>query len=147
MKYERKEVIVHTEEAIMHPNRRSWASWNTYVRLPEDQNSLACCTANYWMNSLQGLDLQTNVFVTLNSSQKIDESKILTKRIYSHPIFDVKSVSAQKQLPLLNGNRNTFYAGAGWGWGFHEDGARTAFQAAEMIKKTLLTQTKSAEAA
>ncbi len=147
MRYERNEVIVHTDESIMHPNRRSWASWNTYVPLPEDQNSLACCTANYWMNSLQGLNLQSNVFVTLNSSQNIDDSKVLTRRNYSHPIFDVKSVAAQKNLPLLNGKKNTFYAGAGWGWGFHEDGARTGFQAAEMIKATLMAQPVSAEAA
>ena len=135
--FEDNEVLVHTDESVMHSNKLSWASWNTYVPRAEDSNSLNCCTANYWMNSLQGLDLQTNVFTSLNSSQKIAENKILAKRNYSHPVFTAESVAAQKRLYEINGERNTFHAGAFWGWGFHEDGARTAYQTSVLLNRQL----------
>jgi len=74
--YEQNQVIVHTDESVMHPDKQSWASWNTQVPTSFDENSLRCCTANYWMNLLQGLPIKTNVFSTLNSHHKIDPKKI-----------------------------------------------------------------------
>lgn len=135
--YEQNEVIVHTDERVMHPNKQSWASWNTQVPTTFDENSFRCCTANYWMNLLQNLPVQTNVFSTLNSHHKITSEKILKKRHYAHPVFTAKSVAAQKQKTMINGQLKTYYAGAYWGWGFHEDGARSAFETAELIKAQL----------
>lgn len=136
--FEENHVTVHTDESIMHPNKLSWASWNTYVPQEKDSNSLNCCTANYWMNSLQGLDIQTNVFTSLNSTQKIAVDKVLAERVYTHPVFTAESVTAQKRLHEINGEQNTYYAGAFWGWGFHEDGARTAFKACELLTRQLI---------
>ena len=138
LKFETNHVLVHTDESMMHPNKLSWASWNTVVPRAEDQNSLQCCTANYWMNSLQGLDLKTNVFTTLNSTSQVDSDKVLAERFYEHPIFTVESVAAQKRLPEINGVNRTFHVGAFWGWAFHEDGARSAYNAAELIKSQFL---------
>ena len=135
--YELNEVIVHTDETVMHPNKQSWASWNTEVPHEFDQNSLQCCTANYWMNLLQGLPTKTNIFSTLNSHHKIREDKVLKKRQYAHPIFTADSVAAQKKKSMINGHQQTFYVGAYWGWGFHEDGARSAYETAELIKAKL----------
>ena len=135
--YEKNHVIVHTDESIMHPNKQSWASWNTQVPYDLDQTTLRCCTATYWMNLLQGLPIKTNVFSTLNSSHRIDPKKILKERTYEHPIFTADSVAAQKQKALINGQQNTYYVGAYWGWGFHEDGARSAYETAELIKTQL----------
>ena len=85
------------------------------------------------MNSLQGLDKKTNVFVSLNPYQQIDKNKILKTRVYHHPVYTPQSVAAQKRLPEINGQQRTFYAGAFWAWGFHEDGARTAAQAVQFV--------------
>ena len=137
IKFELNHVVVHTDESLMHPNKLSWASWNTVVPRASDSNSLNCCTANYWMNSLQGLNLKSNVFTTLNSTQHIAADKILAERNYSHPIFTVESVAAQKRISEINGNNNTYYVGAFWGWGFHEDGARSAAQACKLIEAKL----------
>ena len=143
--FEDNQVIMHTDESLMHPNKKSWASWNTVVPRESDQNSLNCCTANYWMNSLQSLDLTTNVFTTLNSTQSIDPDKVLAKRSYSHPIFTAKSVAAQKRLPEINGKKNTFHAGAFWGWGFHEDGARSAAHACKLIQDKFVNHIQTKE--
>ena len=145
LKFETNHVLVHTDESMMHPNKLSWASWNTVVPRAEDQSSLQCCTANYWMNSLQGLDLKTNVFTTLNSTSQVDPDKVLAERFYEHPIFTVESVAAQKRLPEINGVNRTFHVGAFWGWASHEDGARSAHNAAELIKHQLLDATLPVE--
>jgi len=133
--FERNHVIVHSDESVLHPNRLTWASWNTEV--PEQIKNTECCTATYWMNLLQGLDTPTNVFVSLNTQHKIDPDKIFKERIYHHPIFTADSVAAQRKRSTINGQRNTFYVGAYWGWGFHEDGARSAYQSAQLIKQAI----------
>ncbi len=135
--FEKNHVVVHTDESLMPSNKQAWASWNTDVPHAGDENSLRCCTANYWMNLLQGLTTQTNIFTTLNSSKKIDPEKILVERHYSHPVFSARSVAAQKKLPVINGVNNTYYVGAYWGWGFHEDGARSAYNACQLLKQTV----------
>lgn len=135
IEFEENHVVVHTDEQIMHSNKNSWASWNTEVPHDDDAASMRCCTANYWMNSLQGLDVPTNVFTTLNTNHRIDPSKVLTERHYSHPIFTAKSVAAQKRKPELDGHNRSYFAGAYWGWGFHEDGATSALQISKMIQE------------
>ncbi|MBT8115043.1 MAG: FAD-dependent oxidoreductase, partial [Arenicella sp.] len=135
IKFEKNHVVVHTDENIMHPNKAAWASWNTEVPNRMDTNSLQCCTANYWMNSLQGLKLKTNVFATLNSHNKINPELVLAERFYHHPIFTEQSVASQRQLEQINGKHRTYFAGAYWGWGFHEDGARSAFRASQLVKQ------------
>jgi len=115
--FEKNHVVVHTDESIMHKNTLSWASWNTEVPNDFDQNTQRVCTANYWMNSLQGLTLKSNVFTSLNSQHKIDTSKVLVERIYYHPVFTTTSVAAQKNKSLIDGKQSTYFVGAYWGWG------------------------------
>lgn len=135
--FEKNHVVVHTDESVMHSNKSSWASWNTEVPTQLNPKTLECCTANYWMNSLQGLDIKTNVFASLNSHQLIDSNKILQERHYSHPIFTTESVAAQKQKHLIDGHNNSYFVGAYWGWGFHEDGARSAAEVCQKIQQDL----------
>ena len=138
IEFENNHMLVHTDESIMHPNKLSWASWNTEVPNEFKSDTLACCTANYWMNCLQNLPLKTNIFASLNSHQIINPDKILIKRNYAHPIFTPDSVAAQKQKHLIDGQQNTYYTGAYWGWGFHEDGARCAVDVSNMIKSAAI---------
>jgi len=135
MQFEDNHVVVHTDEAIMHPNKKSWASWNTQVPHQNDTRSLQCCTANYWMNSLQNLTLKTNVFATLNTNHRIDPQKTLTERHYSHPVFTAKSVAAQQRKQRIDGKNRSYFVGAYWGWGFHEDGARSALEVSQLVKE------------
>ena len=135
--YERNHVVIHTDESIMHPMRSAWASWNTEVPSDLNATSLRCCTANYWMNLLQGLPLKTNVFTTLNSHHRIDPDKILAERYYAHPVFTASSVAAQRELTCINGTNRSYFAGAYWGWGFHEDGARSAAQSCTLLREQL----------
>lgn len=137
IEFEQNHVIVHSDEHIMHPNRLSWASWNTEVPNDFDSNTQRVCTANYWMNSLQGLVTKTNIFTSLNTSYKIDPNKIHLERYYQHPVFTAKSVAAQMKKSKLDGVKNTYYVGAYWGWGFHEDGARSAKEVSRMIEENL----------
>jgi predicted NAD/FAD-binding protein len=132
--FEENHVIVHTDEKIMHSNTLSWASWNVEVPNDFDSNTQRVCTANYWMNLLQGLKLESNIFTSLNVQHKIDPDKILAERVYYHPVFTAKSVAAQKKKSLIDGRQGTYFVGAYWGWGFHEDGARSAADISQLIR-------------
>lgn len=131
--YERNEVVVHTDAGLMPKNKLAWASWNTEVPQDFNHDSTNVCTANYWMNSLQGIDTNTQIFTSLNSLQKVDQKKVLAKRVYYHPVFTADSVAAQADKAIIDGSRRTYYVGAYWGWGFHEDGARSATQVSQQI--------------
>lgn len=134
--FQKNHVLVHTDTSVMHPNKRSWASWNTYVPNTIDTNqSEHVCTANYWMNSLQGLDLKVDVFTSLNSDHKINANQVLAERFYQHPIFTPHSVAAQKRKSQIDGQNASYFVGAYWGWGFHEDGARSAAQVSKLIRE------------
>lgn len=135
--FERNEVLVHTDTSLMPANKLAWASWNTEVPQDFDDASLKSCTANYWMNSLQSIETPTNIFTTLNSVHRVAENKVLAKRVYQHPVFTAASVAAQADKSLIDGQRNTYYAGAYWGWGFHEDGARSAADVCEQVRVDL----------
>jgi predicted NAD/FAD-binding protein len=127
--FEPNEVTVHTDESIMPALKKTWASWNSHASI----NPAQPCTATYWMNSLQGLDIQQDVFVSLNETRNIASEKILAKRSYHHPSYTAKSVEARLRIDEINGQNRTAYAGAYWGWAFHEDGARTGLNAAKAI--------------
>ena len=131
---------MHTDENIRHPNRLSWASWNTEVPSQSDSVTHRFCTANYWMNSLQNLPINTNVFTSLNSHHKIASDKILSERFYAHPVFNAESVAAQKDKYLIDGQNRSYFVGAYWGWGFHEDGARSAFEVSQLIREQLASK-------
>jgi len=129
--FQKNEVVVHTDDSVMPPNHKAWASWNVHI----PKKTTKYFNSIYWMNSLQGLDLKENVFVNLNESRTIDTDKILKKIVYYHPGYSLDSVKARRRLHEINGKNRTFYAGAFWAWGFHEDGARTAREAVELLDK------------
>jgi predicted NAD/FAD-binding protein len=78
------------------------------------------------MNRLQGIDSSTDYIVSLNQTDAIDPDRVLVRRRYAHPVFTPEAVKAQKRWDDINGLRRTWFCGAWWGWGFHEDGARSA---------------------
>ena len=85
------------------------------------------------MNLLQGLSTSTPFVVTLNATQRIDPTKILARMDYAHPIYTHESVAAQARWSEINGVNRSWYCGAWWGWGFHEDGLRSGVRVAEAL--------------
>jgi len=131
--YQENEALLHTDESILPRKKQTWSSWN-YL-LNEDRKMLV--TLTYSMNILQSLTARTHFLVTLNSSEKIDPNKILKKLIYQHPLFTVEGARLQKEKHLISGKNNTFYCGAYWGNGFHEDGVVSALDVCKFFGKAL----------
>jgi predicted NAD/FAD-binding protein len=127
--YQKNTAILHTDVSLMPKNKLSWSSWN-YL-LNEDQDKPVTLTYN--MNILQSLEAKADFLVTLNSKNTIDPSKIIKKVEYHHPLFTVDGISAQKKKKQINGVNNTFYCGAYWGNGFHEDGVNSALDVCELF--------------
>jgi len=123
--------VLHTDESIMPPNKKAWASWN---QIMERDKGRSLTSTIYWMNRLQKLPVKTNYFVSLNPFQKIEENKIIKKVDYYHPNFTTENFARQKDLSLLNQNTKIFFAGAYFGYGFHEDGAKVGLEVARELK-------------
>ena len=130
-------VILHTDEKQMPVREDAWASWVYQKHDTSEDYDKNAIAVTYWMNSLQtSLPKDKNIFVTLNPIKPIDQSKILNSHIFAHPVFDTKTLDAQKQIPLLQGHRNCYYAGAWTGYGFHEDGIKSAVDVAQKLGVT-----------
>lgn len=122
IRYRANDVVLHTDTSLLPRRRRAHASWN--VRIPEhDQDSVAI---SYDMNRLQGLSSKHTYLVTLNATDRIDPERVLGRWVYHHPVFDGPALAAQKLHDAIDGRNRTHYCGAYWGYGFHEDGMRSA---------------------
>ncbi len=129
-KYQPNTVTVHTDPAFMPKTKRCWASWN--YRIDSD----GAPTTHYWMNSLQGLSDKVNYFVSLNCADQIAPERVLRRINYEHPLFDLAAVRAQAELPALNRRspeQTTYFAGAWFKYGFHEDGLASGLDCARAI--------------
>jgi len=120
--YQLNQAILHTDTSVLPKNKKMWSSWNSYI--PKDQNSNVSLTYN--MNILQSIKSKNTFCVSINMENNINPSKIIKKINYSHPTFNKKSVFAQSQKNKISGIKNTYFAGAYWRYGFHEDGVLSA---------------------
>jgi len=131
--YHKNEVVLHTDTTLLPRAPRAWASWN-YHRLPEPQGHV---TMTYNMNLLQSLQAQQTFCVTLNRTTAIDPSTILRTLTYHHPVYTVRGIAAQQQYARINGVNRTYFCGAYWGNGFHEDGVNSALAVGTCFGKGL----------
>ncbi len=122
--YQRNEAILHTDQRLMPRRRLAWACWN-YHSIANHDGPLAL---TYNMNMLQNLDSDETLMVTLNRADAVDPSRILLRATYHHPVFTPGSVAAQARQREINGPR-TYFCGAWWRNGFHEDGVVSAIDA------------------
>ena len=136
MAYQDNEVVLHTDESILPNEKAAWASWNYHLPLASNDSQQQLPALTYNMNILQGIDAPVTFCVTLNQTQDIDPSKILRQFTYAHPVFNRSSIDAQQQRHLINGIENTWFCGAYWYNGFHEDGVRSALDVIEAIIHT-----------
>jgi predicted NAD/FAD-binding protein len=132
IRYQGNEAVLHTDESLMPRRRTAWAAWNYHV--PRDPARHVAVTYN--MNILQQLDSARQYLVTLNSDRAIDEDKIIRRVQYDHPIYSLETVAAQRRHAEVNCDR-TFFCGAYWRNGFHEDGVVSALDAVAHFEKRL----------
>jgi predicted NAD/FAD-binding protein len=124
IRYQDNEAVLHTDVSVLPRRRRAWAAWNYHV--PRSLHRQVAVTYN--MNLLQGLDTKTQYCVTLNNDRQIDPARIIRRVQYQHPVYSREAVAAHARQHELNNNR-TFYCGAYWRNGFHEDGVVSALNA------------------
>jgi uncharacterized protein len=134
--YQHNDVVLHTDERLLPRRRRAWAAWNYH--LSQDAQRPAAVT--YHMNTLQGIESRHQFLVTLNADDRIDPSRVLGRYVYHHPVFLPGSVQAQARLETVNGQRRTFFCGAYWRNGFHEDGVQSALTAVRHFKEWLANE-------
>lgn len=127
--FQANETVLHTDASQLPRDRRAWAAWNALVpHQPED-----ACTVSYCMNILQSLDAPVPLVVTLNRTAAIDPSRILRRMTYHHPVYTRASVAAQRRRAEIDGVNRTWFCGAWWGYGFHEDGMRSGVDVAAAL--------------
>jgi predicted NAD/FAD-binding protein len=120
--YQANDVVLHTDKSLMPRNRRAWASWN--YRVPRDGGDRV--VVSYDMNRLQGIESRQRFLVTLNATERVAPERILGRFVYHHPVFDAEAMAAQKLHGEISGVARTHFCGAYWGYGFHEDGVKSA---------------------
>jgi predicted NAD/FAD-binding protein len=134
VRYQRNEVLLHTDASLLPRTRRAWASWN--YRIPKERSGRAFVT--YHMNRLQGLRSREQLLVTLNGGDRVDPRRVLGHFTYHHPVFDADAIAAQKHHDAIDGVNATHYCGAWWGNGFHEDGVKSALVVARKLAQSPL---------
>ena len=128
-KYKKNVAYLHTDKQLMPNKKIAWSSWNSIL----DKNDINKNCVTYWLNKLQNLKTSNNYFLTLNPFYKIDEKKIIKKVEFSHPFYDLESFRSQKNLNVLQGKNNSWFCGSYFGYGFHEDGLKSALDIVNRI--------------
>ena len=124
--YTTNNALLHHDENLM-PNEKSlWSSWNSFKNNKYDYVS-------YWMNHLQKLDIERDIFVTLGNYPDVDEEKVFKKIQYEHPLYSEQTIKGQKLIRSIQGNRKTYFTGAHLGYGFHEDGIKSSLEVIKII--------------
>lgn len=128
VRYQPNTAYLHTDTNLMPRRRKVWSAWNYLAGAQADGQRPVC--VSYWLNQLQALPFEAPVIVTLNPHTLPAESKLLAKFDYAHPVMDLATVRAQQQLAQIQGKGGTWFAGAWTGYGFHEDGLKSALRIA-----------------
>ncbi|HRP34594.1 MAG TPA: FAD-dependent oxidoreductase [Gammaproteobacteria bacterium] len=128
--YQPNRAVLHTDERLLPRRRAAWAAWNYHI--PAERRSAVSVTYN--MNILQGLDAERQFLVTLNPASEIAADKVVREIVYQHPVYTPEGVAAQRRRAELMGANRSFYCGAWWSYGFHEDGVKSGLVAAAAVQ-------------
>jgi len=127
--YKKNIAYLHNDNKLM-PNRRNvWSSWNSIL----DKNDIKKNCVTYWLNKLQNLKTNKNYFLTLNPFIPINDNKIIKKIEFTHPLYEIKTIDAQKYLSELQGINNSYFCGSYFGYGFHEDGLNSGIEVSKKL--------------
>ncbi|WP_408596054.1 NAD(P)/FAD-dependent oxidoreductase [Pseudomonas sp. PLMAX] len=133
LEYADNEVLLHTDTRLLPSRRKAWASWN--YRLGGPAHAPAAVTYN--MNILQGLDAPVTFCTSLNQGDSVAPSKVLARFNYAHPQYSLAAMAAQARQGELQGNQHSYFSGAYWANGFHEDGVVSALDVAQSFGERL----------
>ena len=125
--YKENIAYIHTDVRAMPKNKKAWSSWNSSI----DDKDVEKNSISYWLNLLQNLKCEQDIFLTLNPYFEIDKSKILKKVRFTHPYYDQKALDTQHELSKLQNQKDLLFCGSYFGYGFHEDGIKSSI---EMLK-------------
>ncbi|MCB1401231.1 MAG: cyclopropane-fatty-acyl-phospholipid synthase, partial [Rhodobacteraceae bacterium] len=120
--------VLHADPRVMPRRRRCWSSW-----VSRGDTGSGAVDVSYWMNRLQSIPEDDPLFISLNPSQPIDERLIYDEVSFRHPVFDLPALAAQERIAMMQGARNTWFAGAWLRNGFHEDGFASAWRVARRL--------------
>ncbi|MEP2782960.1 MAG: FAD-dependent oxidoreductase [Pseudoruegeria sp.] len=134
IRYQDNHMVLHCDEHQMPRRRDAWSSWVYKADLSDEGASVG---VTYWMNKLQNIDEQDPLFVTLNPKRPVRADKIYDEKTFRHPVFDQAAIKAQEEVAALQGENNTWFAGAYLRHGFHEDGFASAVFVAERLEQKL----------
>ena len=140
--YQKNRAILHTDTRFLPEAKRCWAAWNYTAKAGATPSSKQHVSVNYLINRLQPLPEQlknTQIIVSLNPASEPDPKLVHQEIHYSHPVFDMNAIQAQKELPLIQGTSSIWYCGAWTGFGFHEDGLRSG----ELVAEALIENIRS----
>ena len=126
-KYKPNKAVIHSDENLMPLNKNAWCSWNSSLNPDNKEQS----SVTYWLNQLQNLKTDKNIFLTINPFVEIASDKIYHKIDFTHPYYDEKALQNQSNLKTIQNTNNTLFAGSYFGYGFHEDGIKSSI---EMLK-------------
>jgi uncharacterized protein len=124
IRYQENNTVLHTDASVLPRNKAAWASWNYHI----PRTDLGRVAVTYDMNLLQSLQAPVELCVSLNLEARLDPAKVIRRFVYHHPVYCPESLSARRRLAEINGVNRTYYAGAYWGYGFHEDGVNSALE-------------------
>ncbi len=131
--YQENQAVLHCDESLLPSKKAAWASWNYHI--PVEESGRVAVT--YDMNILQSIGAPEELCVSLNLDKAIDPEKIHRKYVYHHPVYNPESLTARHSHQEINGLNRTYYAGAYWGYGFHEDGVASGVEVCRHFGKTL----------
>ena len=129
VRYQPNTAVLHGDASLLPKRQKTWAAWNFLAETGQPSQRAVC--VSYLLNALQPLPVSQPVIVTLNPLRDPDRNLEYARFVYEHPLFDSAAIAAQARLPLLQGKRNSWFAGAWTGYGFHEDGLKSALHVAQ----------------
>lgn len=127
--YQNNDVVLHTDARLLPRRKNAWAAWNAHVA----GDRSAACSLSYCMNVLQSIQSPEPFVVSLNRDDAIDPQRVIARMSYQHPVYSHATIAAQRQRDRINGQNRTWYCGAYWGFGFHEDGLRSGVEVANAL--------------
>jgi predicted NAD/FAD-binding protein len=126
-KYRENTAIIHFDETIMPKNKKAWCSWNSSMSIDNIEKT----SVTYWLNQLQNLKIDRNIFLTINPYREISSDQIFKKVTFTHPYYDAEALSNQQNLYKIQNKKNILFCGSYFGYGFHEDGIKSSI---DMLK-------------
>lgn len=136
--YQENVALLHTDESVMPKTKRAWSSWN--YRIDKNSKGEMIPSTVYWMNSLQQVSKRKNYFVNINGENLVDPQKKIKRIVYTHPVFSVGAMKAQKHLPQLNEKGPLYFCGSYFRYGFHEDAFTSALELSRKLSSKPIWQ-------